>query len=142
VFWRSLRRDKFRECLPFDVQHQTVTFTYRDYRHGSQRKQLTLSALQFIRRFSLHILSSGLVRIRHYGILANNRRKRDIETARAILMSRGRAVELQSHTVADPPCSGMYCPLCGKTGIRLVAFIDAVGSLHMIGVGPMPCDSS
>src|SRR6202035_3701399 len=40
-----------------------------------------------IQRFSLHILSSGLVRIRHYGILANNRRKRDIEAARAILES-------------------------------------------------------
>src|SRR5580704_13047868 len=55
-----------------------VTFTYRDYRHGSQLKELTLSALEFIRRFSLHILPPGLVRIRHYGILGNNRRKRDI----------------------------------------------------------------
>jgi len=90
----------------------------------------------------LHILSSGLVRIRHYGILANNRRKRDIEAARAILMSRGRAVELQSHSVADRPCNGMCCPLCGKTGIRLVAFTDVAGVLHMIGVGPMPWDSS
>jgi hypothetical protein len=41
------------------MQHQTVTFTYRDYRHGSQRKELTLFALEFIRRFSLHILASG-----------------------------------------------------------------------------------
>jgi hypothetical protein len=72
----------------------------------------------------------------------NNRRKRDIEAARAILMSRGRALELESHSVAGPPCSGMGCPLCGKTGIRLVAFIDAAGVLHMMGVGPMPCDSS
>jgi len=36
----------------------------------------------------------------------------------------------------------MYCPLCGKAGIRLVAFIDASGVLHMIGAGPMPYDSS
>ena len=131
-----------RRIVAVDAQHQSVTFTYRDYRHGSQRKQLTLSALEFIRRFSLHILSSGLVRIRHYGILANNRRKRDIEAARAILMSRGRAVELQSHSVADRPCNGMYCPLCGKTGIRLVAFTDVAGVLHMIGGKPMPWDSS
>ena len=131
-----------RRIVAVDAPHQTVTFTYRDYRHGSQRKELTLSALEFIRRFSLHILPPGLVRIRHYGILANNRRKRDIEAARAILMSRGRALELESHSVAGPPCSGMCCPLCGKTGIRLVAFIDAAGVLHMMGVGPMPCDSS
>jgi hypothetical protein len=32
--------------------------------------------------------------------------------------------------------------LCGKAGIRLVAFTDAAGVLHMIGAGPMPCDSS
>ena len=36
-----------------------VTFTYRDYRHASQRKDLTLSALGFIRRFSLHNLESS-----------------------------------------------------------------------------------
>ena len=45
-----------RRILAVDAQHQSVTFTYRDYRHGSQRKDLTLSALEFIRRFSLHIL--------------------------------------------------------------------------------------
>ena len=65
-----------RRIVAVDAQYQTVTFTYRDYRHGSQRKELTLSALEFIRRFSLHILPPGLVRIRHYGILGNNRRKR------------------------------------------------------------------
>ena len=131
-----------RRIVAVDARHQTVTFTYRDYRHGSLRKNLTLSALEFIRRFSLHILPPGLVRIRHYGILANNRRKRDIEVARAILISRGRALEPEPHGVAGPPCSGMCCPLCGKAGIRLVAFIDAAGVLHKMGVGPMPCDSS
>ena len=45
-----------RRIVAADARHQTVTFTYRDYRHSSQRKELTLSALEFIRRFSLHIL--------------------------------------------------------------------------------------
>src|SRR6476661_11263556 len=128
-----------RRIVAVDAQHQTVTFTYRDYRHGSQLKELTLSALEFIRRFSLHILPSGLVRIRHYGILGNNRRKRDIEAARAIFERRGRAVELQPRSVADKSIS---CPSCGKVGIRLVAFTDAAGFLHMIGTAPMPYDSS
>jgi hypothetical protein len=131
-----------RRIVAVDAQHQTITFTYRDYRDGSQRKELTLSALEFIRRFSLHILPPGLVRIRHYGILANNRRKRDIEAARAIFKRRRRAKELQPQCVADPPCRARCCPSCGKAGIRLVAFTDAAGVLHMIGVGPMPCDSS
>jgi hypothetical protein len=131
-----------RRILAVDAQHQSVTFTYRDYRHGSQRKDLTLSALEFIRRFSLHILPPGLVRIRHYGILGNNRRRRDIEAARAIFKRRGCAVELQPQSIVDPPCGRTCCPLCGKAGIRLVAFTDAAGVLHMIGAGPMPCDSS
>src|SRR5271157_1975946 len=131
-----------RRIVAVDPQQQTVTFTYRDYRHGSKLKELTLCALEFIRRFSLHILPSGLVRIRHYGILGNNRRKRDIEAARAIFERRGRAVELQPQSVADPPCGARCCPSCGKAGIRLVAFTDAAGVVHMIGVGPMPCDSS
>jgi Putative transposase len=130
-----------RRIVAVDAQHQTVTFTYRDYRHGSQRKELTLSALEFIRRFSLHTLPPGLVRIRHYGILGNSHRKSDIEAARAIFKRSG-CVELQSHSVAHPPCTGMCCPSCGKTGIRLVAFTDAAGVLHMIGTGPIPCDPS
>src|SRR5580704_17519894 len=93
-----------------DTQHQTVTITYRDYRHGSQRKDLTLSALEFIRRFSLHILPPGLVRIRHYGILGNNRKRRDIEAARAIFKRRGCAVEFQPQSLVDPPCGRTCCP--------------------------------
>jgi hypothetical protein len=46
---------------------------------------MTLSAVEFIRRFSWHILPAGLVRIRHYGLLGNNRRHRDIPKARALL---------------------------------------------------------
>ena len=83
-----------RRFVAVNAPHQSVTFTYRDYRHGSQLKELTLSALEFIRRFCLHILPPGLVRIRHYGILGTNRRKRDIQTGRAIFKRRGRALEL------------------------------------------------
>jgi hypothetical protein len=49
-----------RRIVAVDPQHETVSFTYRDYRHGSQLKELTLSASEFIRRFSLHILPPGL----------------------------------------------------------------------------------
>ena len=128
-----------RRIVAVDELHQSVTFTYRDYRHGSQLKELTLSALEFIRRFCLHILPSGLVRIRHYGILGNNRRKRDIQAARAIFERRGHAVELEPQSVAQTP---MCCPSCAKAGIRLVAFSDAAGVLHLIDTALMPYDSS
>ena len=55
-----------RRIIAIDAKRRTVTFTFPDYLHGSQLKELTLSVLEFIRRFSSHILPSGLVRIRHY----------------------------------------------------------------------------
>src|SRR5260370_34106530 len=48
-----------------------VAFRWRDYRHGNRVKVMTLAAGEFIRRFLLHTLSSGWVRIRHYGPLGN-----------------------------------------------------------------------
>ena len=50
--------------------------------------------------------------------------------------------ELESPSVADPPCGGICCPLCGKAGIRLVAFTDAMGVLHMSRTRQILCDSS
>jgi hypothetical protein len=64
-----------------------VTFRWKDYReHGRTRyKTMTLSTPEFMRRFLLHVLPSGFHRIRHYGLLANARRKENIHTARELL---------------------------------------------------------
>jgi hypothetical protein len=64
-----------------------VTFRWKDYRaHGRTRyKTMTLSTDEFMRRFLLHVLPSGFHRIRHYGLLANANRQRDIATARVLL---------------------------------------------------------
>jgi hypothetical protein len=51
-----------------------VTFNYKDYRDAGKVKQMSLHPLEFIRRFSLHILPKGFVRIRHYGILSASRK--------------------------------------------------------------------
>lgn len=48
-----------------------VIFTYKDYRSAAATKEMTLDALEFIRRFAMHILPKGFVRIRHYGILSS-----------------------------------------------------------------------
>jgi hypothetical protein len=51
-----------------------VTFRWKDYAHGSQQKLMTLSVEEFLRRFLLHVLPSGFVRIRFFGFMANRRR--------------------------------------------------------------------
>src|SRR5262249_35012721 len=48
-----------------------VRFTWKDYAHGNRRKVMCLQATEFIRRFLLHVLPKGFMRIRHYGLLAN-----------------------------------------------------------------------
>ena len=57
------------------VDANEVTFSYKDYKHGSVKKEMTLDAGEFIRRYALHILPKGLVRIRHYGILSSTSKK-------------------------------------------------------------------
>jgi len=55
-----------------------VTFTYKDYADGKKKKEMTLPAKEFIRRFEQHILPYRYCKIRHYGYLGNNRRKRKV----------------------------------------------------------------
>ncbi len=55
--------------LAFDGER--VIFRWRDYAHGNQSRVMTLDAVEFLRRFFLHILPKGFVRIRHFGFLAN-----------------------------------------------------------------------
>jgi hypothetical protein len=52
-----------------------VAFRWKDYAHGSKQKLMTVTAEEFLRRFLLHVLPHGFVRIRFFGYLANRRRK-------------------------------------------------------------------
>lgn len=54
-----------------DIANGRVTFSYRDYRDGGKTKTMTIEAVEFLRRFCLHILPRGFRKIRHYGILAS-----------------------------------------------------------------------
>ena len=62
-----------------------VQFRYKDYRHESQQKTMTLSADEFIRRFLLHVLPDGFQRIRHYGFLGNRYRQQKLARCRQLL---------------------------------------------------------
>ena len=74
-----------------------VKFHWKDYAHGGGQKTMTLKATEFIRRFLLHVLPSGFVRIRHYGFLANRVCRERLALCRALL-----GVE----TTPEPAASG------------------------------------
>jgi hypothetical protein len=65
-----------------NIDANTITFSYKDYRNGAQKKEVTLDALEFIRRFSMHILPKQFVRIRHYGILSSTSKKNTLPVIR------------------------------------------------------------
>jgi hypothetical protein len=70
------------------LQDDRVTFTWKDYAAGCRRKEMTLDALEFVRRFALHIIPKGLVRIRRYGLLAHRDRGERLALCRSLLAAR------------------------------------------------------
>jgi TIR domain/Putative transposase len=77
-----------RDCDPIGMLRQIegeVTFRWKDYADGNAVKEMTLDAREFTRRFLLHILPRGFVRIRHYGLLANRCRNERLERCRKLL---------------------------------------------------------
>jgi len=62
-----------------------VRFRWRDSQDHNQIKQMSLDAVEFIRRFLLHILPSGFVKIRHFGFLSNRTRKAMVQLCRELL---------------------------------------------------------
>jgi hypothetical protein len=61
-----------------------VTFSWKDYADNYKPKTMTLSCIEFIRRFLMHVVPKGFVRIRHYGFLANRNRKTKLVQCRAL----------------------------------------------------------
>ena len=85
-----------------------VAFRWKDYAHGGKKRKMTLTAEEFIRRFLLHVLPKGLVRIRHYGWMANRCRRQRAALIRMLLG--GKAPERESRTDDLPT---RLCPICG-----------------------------
>jgi hypothetical protein len=95
------------------LENGRVSFEWKDYAHHSQRKIMTLDALEFLRRFLLHVLPSGLVRIRQFGFLANRFRTQKLQLCRTLLAVCQPSTPSDSHDRADtnvPDRSS--CPIC------------------------------
>ena len=111
-----------------DLQARTLTFTYKDYADAGRLKTLTLTGVEFIRRFLLHVLPPGFTKIRHYGLLRNNQRTQRVALARVALeQSPLRFAPKAPPPPTTPPPPPIACPHCQATTLRCVARIDASG---------------
>jgi hypothetical protein len=105
--------------LAFDGDH--VTFQWKDYAHGDQRRTMTLSAMEFLRRFVQHILPRGLVRIRQSGCLANTCRAARVALARTLLATptpAGSSTDATATVIPETTTRSTWaCPRCGAAMI-------------------------
>ena len=104
------------------ITHTQVRFGYKDYRDG-ERKSLQLPAEEFIRRFLLHVLPPGFMRIRHYGFLSNRCRAVKLAVIRALLSRPANAEEpgqaTPSHVSQDLKPMDCLCPKCRQGRLRV-----------------------
>jgi hypothetical protein len=89
--------------LAFDGQ--SVTFHWKDYAHGNKQRKMSISADEFLRRFLLHTLPRGFVRIRFFGFLAGPRRSKMPQLARQLLHA-------HDAPFSTPAQAAFPCPVC------------------------------
>ena len=81
------------------VDDHTVTFRWKDYAHHNRPRTMKLDGAEFLRRFLMHAVPRGFMRIRHFGLLANRVRAKNLDICRALLS-------------ASPPAD---CPIIDDT---------------------------
>jgi hypothetical protein len=93
-----------------------VTFRWRDSAHHNKKRLLTLTADEFLRRFLLHVLPRGFVRIRHFGFLASRRRGALMPLCKNLLGTGGPDLPQPLPKSPEKPCEPVplwKCPVCG-----------------------------
>ena len=105
-----------------DVTDDTVSFRWKDYRHGHQVRTLTLPAEEFLRRFLLHVLPTRFVRIRYFGFLAPRSRTPQLAQCRhALTVASAPPPEPRPPA---PPRLSWPCPRCGAP-MRIIERLTA-----------------
>jgi hypothetical protein len=95
------------------LENGRVSFEWKDYAHRNRTSTMSLDAVEFIRRFLLHVLPAGLVRIRQFGFLANRNRRRKLQLCRDLLHARRPSITTDCHRNADPCIEATHrCPVC------------------------------
>jgi hypothetical protein len=111
------------------LEGDQVEFLWKDYAHGGKQKTMKIKAVEFIRRFLLHVLPAGFVRIRHYGFLANRVCREKLELCRSLLAALAPAVVAEP--IPEPKLAGETrpephtCPACGEGRMVIVETIPA-----------------
>ena len=129
------------------MKDDQVTFRWKDYAHGNRQSVMTLSAVEFIRRFLLHVLPRGFVKIRYYGFMANRFRQSKLAECRQLLgvkTSDSEPTETTCNDESNQPShsedesSQHRCPRCSEGRLwiveRLLPLIGSCRDIHPVTV--------
>ena len=105
-------------------EHDQVTFRWKDYAHGNKKRIMTLTAQEFLRRFLLHVLPRGFVRIRSFGFLANRRRATLLPLCQQLLLDNPEP-QFRATGSTSTRLSCFRCPKCA-TPMILVERLSAL----------------
>ena len=113
------------------VENGEVTLSYRDRKDGGRKKTMTLEAQEFIRRFLLHVLPDGFMRIRHFGFLANRSKKHALTRCRKLLdldpaLPQSPILSAQDLLVKITGVDLSRCPCCRKGTMMVVSDLAAL----------------
>jgi hypothetical protein len=108
-----------------------VTFRWRDSADGNTQKLMTVTAVEFIRRFLMHILPAGFVKIRHFGFLANSNRRAALALCRSLLA--------RAETEARPMLTDVQvravqrrCPACQTGILHVIGWVAPAEAFHLV----------
>jgi hypothetical protein len=111
-----------------DHRDGRVQFRWKDYTDHDRVKVMTVETDEFLRRFLLHVVPRGFMRIRHFGLLANRTRQRTLRRCRELLVAAPPgAVHAESATALVLRLTGIdlaRCPVCGLGQMQITATIQ------------------
>jgi Putative transposase/Transposase zinc-binding domain len=103
-------------------QDDQVTFRWKDYAHGNKKKMMTLSSQEFLRRFLLHVLPRGFVRIRFFGFLAHRYRATLLPQCRLLLLNNPKPHVIAVSNSSPTQTAIFRCPICASPMIIVETF--------------------
>jgi len=116
-----------------------VTFRWKDYQAANKQKLMTLDAGEFIRRYLLHVLPRGFVRIRHFGWLANPHREQKLALCRKLLgvehpeqQQEASAEGLDTSNASLMAATFAICPACGQGRMAVIEVIHPMRAPYQL----------
>jgi hypothetical protein len=123
------------------IHDSSVSFRYRDRECSSQRV-MTLDGVEFLRRFLLHVLPTGFVRIRYFGLFANRVRAQNLDRCRALVEAEPAAAPSAPSAPQATEEERNRCPSCGIGQLRWVAILPQAPVPDLDAWAPTAWDTS